>query len=425
MTGADDAVLNEAVLTAQTATHAGRLDDAATMWRQVLTLSPEHPQALFFFGQRALAQGDPKTARDFLTRAAAVAAKEPMIWLNLSYALQALNDPDGELRALTGALTADPYCYPALLAKASLAERVGRPRQAAQIYKDALKILPPERQIFPALKAAVAHGRKVLGEDQADLDVFLEARLADVRRKHDGADTRRFDESKEVMVGRTKVFTQQPTKHHFPALPAIAFYDRKAFPWLAAVEAKTDAIRDELRGLLLRRSGDFTPYVNRPPGAPLDDWVALNGSTQWSVLFLWDDGAPLEDNCRQCPETTAVMRAAPLADVPNAAPNVFFSCVAPHTHIPPHTGVSNTRLIVHLPLVVPDNCRFRVGNEIREWRVGEALIFDDTIEHEVWNDSDELRVVLIFDIWNPFLTEVERDLSRVLVDGFNAYYKVD
>jgi aspartyl/asparaginyl beta-hydroxylase (cupin superfamily) len=82
------------------------------------------------------------------------------------------------------------------------------------------------------------------------------------------------------------------------------------------------------------------------------------------------------------------------------------------THIPPHTGVTNTRLTVHLPLIVPPGCRFRVGGEIREWQTGTAWVFDDTIEHEAWNDSDAPRAILIFDIWNPQLTEVERDLVR-------------
>jgi len=70
-----------------------------------------------------------------------------------------------------------------------------------------------------------------------------------------------------------------------------------------------------------------------------------------------------------------------------------------------------------LPLIVPGNCQFRVGGEIREWREGEAFAFDDTIEHEAWNDSDRPRVVLIFDVWNPYLTKSERELLR-------AYYQV-
>ena len=80
----------------------------------------------------------------------------------------------------------------------------------------------------------------------------------------------------------------------------------------------------------------------------------------------------------------------------------------PRTKIPAHTGVTNTRLTVHLPLVVPPGCRFRVGGETREWRKGTAWVFDDTIEHEAWNSSNELRVILLFDIWRPELSDQER-----------------
>ena len=93
----------------------------------------------------------------------------------------------------------------------------------------------------------------------------------------------------------------------------------------------------------------------------------------------------------------------------------------PKTRIPAHVGVSNTRLVVHVPLIVPQGCGFRVGNETREWIPGKAWIFDDTIEHAAWNDSDKLRVVLIFDVWNPLLTPPERAMITAMTAGMNAF----
>jgi aspartyl/asparaginyl beta-hydroxylase (cupin superfamily) len=115
----------------------------------------------------------------------------------------------------------------------------------------------------------------------------------------------------------------------------------------------------------------------------------------------------------------------PLCDIPNYAPGAFFSVLKPRTHLPPHTGTTNTRSIVHLPLVVPEGCRFRVGADVRAWEKGKAWVFDDTIEHEAWNDSDQVRIILIFDIWNPLLTAAERDLVRALTIGIGRYYGVD
>jgi aspartyl/asparaginyl beta-hydroxylase (cupin superfamily) len=86
----------------------------------------------------------------------------------------------------------------------------------------------------------------------------------------------------------------------------------------------------------------------------------------------------------------------------------MFSLLRPRARIAPHTGVQNTRLVCHLPLIVPPGCGFRVGNEVREWEEGKLLIFDDTIEHEAWNPSDQDRAILILDCWNPHLSEDER-----------------
>jgi aspartyl/asparaginyl beta-hydroxylase (cupin superfamily) len=99
----------------------------------------------------------------------------------------------------------------------------------------------------------------------------------------------------------------------------------------------------------------------------------------------------------------------------------LFSLLRPGVRIPPHTGYTNARLICHLPLIVPEGCGLRVGNEVRAWTTGETLIFDDSIEHEAWNSSDRLRVVLLFDIWRPELTEEERKLVATLLAAVGTF----
>jgi aspartyl/asparaginyl beta-hydroxylase (cupin superfamily) len=99
----------------------------------------------------------------------------------------------------------------------------------------------------------------------------------------------------------------------------------------------------------------------------------------------------------------------------------MFSVLQPRTRIPPHTGVANTRLVVHLPLIVPEGCGFRVGSETRAWREGEAWVFDDTIEHEAWNDSDRPRTILICDVWNPRLSGAERDAITSVMNAMDRF----
>ena len=159
------------------------------------------------------------------------------------------------------------------------------------------------------------------------------------------------------------------------------------------------------------------PYVRMEPGTPENDWTALDHSLDWGACFLWEYGLRNEAVTRRCPKTAALIERLPLAPIPGRAPNVFFSILQPGKRIPPHTGVTNTRAIVHLALDVPPGCGFRVGNETREWVEGTAFAFDDTIEHEAWNTSDRPRAVLILDSWNPHLSERER---MAIVDYFDA-----
>ncbi len=400
---------------------AGRLDEAARLWEQVLAGQPDHPRALLHLGQHLLYRGQPLQARALLERALAADAN-PMVALNLANACRALGDAGGEMAALVRALTIDPYFVPALLARGALLERLGQTRQAARLYGDVLTILPPDGQVEPWLAEPVARARAVVEQNRAAIADHLEQRLAAVRARHPEAATSRFDEARDVMIGARKRYLSQPTLLSYPRLPAIPFYERADFPWLAGVEEQTSMIQQELAGLLQQGGGDFAPYVHHPDGVPLNQWKALNHSPDWSASFLIKDGVEQPEMAAACPRTLALLRSLPLADIPGIAPSAFFSVLKPRTLIPPHTGVTNTRLIVHVPLVVPPGCWFRVGNETREWEPGKALVFDDSIEHEAFNGSDQTRIILIFDIWNPHLSAAERALVSELLVGHEAYY---
>jgi len=401
---------------------AGRADDAARTWDQVRALAPEHPQALFFLGQHALMRNRNATvAVEMFQRAAKADPKSPIIPLNLSFAYRALGDTQNESAALIHALSIDPYFYPALLANGMLQERLGQPRLAAQAYKNVLTIIPPDDQLPEDMRKPVAHARETVQANAAELESFLNERIGRVRSRHAPEELWRFDECRDVVTGTKKIYTQQPTLLHFPGLPATQFYERKHFPWLDDLEGAVPAIREEVAALM-QEAKDFAPYIQHPAGVPLNQWAELNFSPKWSAYFLWQNDVRHDAHCLACPRTVAAVEAAPIADVPGFAPTVFFSALEPKTRIPPHTGVTNARLTLHLPLIVPPGCWFRVGNDTREWKEGHAWVFDDTIEHEAYNPSDELRAILIFDIWNPHLSQAERDFVCELLGGLKDYY---
>jgi aspartyl/asparaginyl beta-hydroxylase (cupin superfamily) len=215
-------------------------------------------------------------------------------------------------------------------------------------------------------------------------------------------------------TGRRKIYVQQPIGGHFPYLPAIEFFPPALFPWFAALEAKAAEIREELLALLGGPAPNLRPYIAFGPTQPLNQWAELNHSRRWSAFFFLEDGVRHDANCARCPATAALLETLPLLDLPGKGPTAMFSILEPGTRIPPHTGSSNVRTTVHLPLVVPAGCGFRVGAETRTPQEGEAWAFDDTIEHEAWNDSAGPRAILILDTWNPLLTEAERAAIRVI-----------
>jgi aspartyl/asparaginyl beta-hydroxylase (cupin superfamily) len=206
-----------------------------------------------------------------------------------------------------------------------------------------------------------------------------------------------------------------------PQLPAIEFFERDEFPWLDQIEAATDDIRSELINVLADGSAAVEPYV-AVQGTPGPGWRELNHSRRWGVFYLWKAGEAMLENQARCPKTVAALSSWPKCELAGTAPTATFSILDAKTRIPPHVGVNNARLICHLPLIVPPGCGFRVGAETREWQPGKAFVFDDTIEHEAWNDSDASRAVLIFDIWNPHVSPAERELVSTLTVGVGEFY---
>ena len=208
------------------------------------------------------------------------------------------------------------------------------------------------------------------------------------------------------MAGRKRPYFQDPRGYYFPELPQIQFYEREQFDWVPAIEASTDFIRQELSEVLATGLEGFQPYLRTHAYEPRDNPLMEN--FDWSVLFLTENGKRFEDAIARCPRTWAALEAVPIPWIERSSPTIMFSVLRRGARIPAHRGVHNTRLICHLPLIVPAGCGFRVGNEVREWEPGKLIIFDNSVEHEAWNESDRDRIVLIFDVWRPELSEQER-----------------
>jgi aspartyl/asparaginyl beta-hydroxylase (cupin superfamily) len=181
------------------------------------------------------------------------------------------------------------------------------------------------------------------------------------------------------------------------------FLDPRQFAFVSDVEARWEAIRAEYLAV---------------PGDTFDPWLqrSMHGGG-WSVFGLYAIGQEILAACALCPNTRLALQHVPGLSMAG------FSRLAPHTHVAPHVGWAASVYRLHLALVVPSGCRLRVASETRTWHEGRCLVFDDTVEHEAWNDSELPRGVLLLDFLRPGVTgsvadhvpeEVQQYTSRLL-----------
>jgi aspartyl/asparaginyl beta-hydroxylase (cupin superfamily) len=353
---------------------------------------------------RAAGSGDAARARALLERATAADPDRGETWLKLAAMCRAQGDLPAALTAVSGALRVDPLGFVPLLLKANLLEKLERGDEAGATYGYALAQAPAE--IPPHLEAMAAYAR-------AAHEAHVAAAAGRLAEAAAGAGLTQTEESRLArfrsnILRRTRPYHSEPTHFHYPGLTEREFHDRALFPWLAALEAATAAITEDFHRVMAAERAELVPYIQYPDDVPLRQWAALNRNKAWTAIHLVQNGVTVHANARHCPAVMALLPALGQPDIQRRGPNAMFSLLAPGAHIPPHTGVANTRLVCHLPLIVPEGCWFRVGAETRLWRPGEAWIFDDTIEHEALNPSDALRVILIVDTWHPDLSAAER-----------------
>ena len=423
VTSGDDQRIAALIGAANKALAEGRADEAARLVQQAELESPQHPLVLNEIGQRMLRSGDMVRAHELFVEAVKGAASNPSLWINLAAALRGLNRHDEEMQALDRVLAIEPANLRAMLQKASIYELQNNTRAAAFTYRKALQSITPMTRVPQWMHEVLMHARKVVEGNNRALESFLEERLSTLRAEYAQVPLRRFDRCMAILMQRQLIYRQQPTFLYFPELPPIEFHERANFPWLDSIEAATDDIRAELVDVLAEDRAALEPYVTHgTPRTVEQKWRELHQSRRWSVYYLWREGVAYPEHLARCPRTAAALESWPRCEIPGSSPSAVFSILDAKTRIPPHTGVNNARLIVHLPLIIPPGCGFRVGGEQRPWEPGKAFVFDDTIEHEAWNDSDEPRAVLIFDIWNPLVRPEERAMVSMTIAGMSEWY---
>lgn len=369
-------------------------------------------------GAEALRAGNAAEARRNFERVAASGRANVQIWLLLAHSCALLGDHPAVERAADEVLRRDTRNLRALIMKGDARQADGDETAAASFYNKVLRLAAQLGELPADLKVELGRVEQAVrafsGRSRARLEAYLKGAGLGPE-----AQSPRFRESIAILLEERQVYFQQPTDYFFPGLPQRQYYEREELDWVPAFEA---AGADMLAELETARAENvaFHPSLQEQVDRPTYDFHGLLNNPDWSSLFLWRNGGPVEGNVARFPKTFAALQAAPLAHITTRAPSIHFSLLKPGARIEAHHGITNTRLICHFPLVIPPGCGFRVGNEIREWEVGKLLVFDDTIEHEAWNDGDEDRIVLIFDIWRPELSADERRAVTLLFESIDA-----
>lgn len=368
-------------------------------------------------GMQALQARNAPAALAALKRAIDLGWPGADVWVAKSFAHSLLGDMQGRLAALEKALQIEPTSLRARLHYGQALVGDGRPDEAETAFRLGLEHTSTVRNWTSEMDQLVTAARNFLterGETQKaeqgehPLDVFA--------REHEVGsqpDDELFQQSLDFLAGRALPYSSKPTRYFYPGLPDRQFYPTRDFAWTDALASQTPVIRAELETLLEHQRQEearFAPYVEKTGREGAGVSHPLLDNPEWSAFYLIKQGQRIEENIALCPKTMAAIDALGEEACPAPAQSVLFSLLKPGASIPPHHGMLNTRLICHLPVILPGQCGFRVGNETREWKDGEVFIFDDSIEHEAWNRSDGPRYILIFEIWRPELSQRQRQL---------------
>jgi len=408
----------------------GRIAEAESAYRAILDNAPDTPEALNFVAMCALSRGDLAEARRMLDRAAELEPTQPEIWKSLGIVHLAADRAQDALECFDRALGLDQNHFVARLHRGAALERLERRYDAVASYYGAIVAAQARGQWLndkttaPGLRPVVRHALRVVGEDRRKL--FFEL-LLPLRERFGAAALERVEQGLLIYLGDAPANYPDPRQlckfFYVPGLRTQPYFERELFPWHAELEKHTDVIREELRAVLADPQG-VEPFLGTNDNELLKRHGLLagtRGEAQWNSFFFHRHGEVFEQNARRCPRTSQVLASLPLVHIREHAPEVLFSVLTPGSHILPHHGVTNTRLVTHLPLIVPEDCAIRVGGVDHAWQEGRCVTFDDTFEHEAWNRSDKVRVVMILDSWHPDLTEAEREAIALLVGGIGDF----
>lgn len=407
----------------------GNVVQAEQSFKRLLEQLPNDIEALQFLASRHLVRGDTLLAVAMLEKAVQAHSANPDLFHQLGTAQMVAGDLKQAAATLQRCLAIVPQMFVARLRLGAALEQLGQTEQAVLAYFGAVNSAQAQGRWLndattaPGLREAVQHAMRVI---DAGRRRAFEAVLEPLRQRYGRSELERVEHCLAIYLGEQQANLPDPRQRpkflYFPGIPSQTYYPIERFPWQAELKAATAMVREELLSVL-GENQPLEPFLGDQSADELKGHLRSSSiqPAAWDAFFFYRHGTRYDDNCKRCPRTSQLLDELPLVRIRDHAPETLFSVLRPGTHILPHRGVTNTRLVTHLPLIVPPDCAISVGGEIHEWQEGRCVSFDDTFEHEAWNRSDRTRVVMILDSWNPDLTEVERMAVTDLVEAIGDF----
>jgi aspartate beta-hydroxylase len=379
----------------------GELDQAETLYRHILAIHPEHAGALCYLGLLQAQHGRSDDAVHLLRGALASDPQLAEAHHHLGVVLQGLGHAAEALDHLDQALVIAPDFVDARCSRASALNWLGRREEAIAQFERVLAEAPETAVAELGLAAALeAAGREHEAFVHYRNAASLDPQYVEALDRALSAFAGRHPVESQVGMQRLNGFIKSmllnydnPRMNTYPGLTKCAFHDPQLFPVTRALEAAFDPICSEIAGLA---EAAFSPELESH----------LMESGAWDVFMFYERGRKNAQNCSQCPTIARIIDSH--NTLRTQAGVLYVSKLVPQSHIRAHRGPTNIRMRCHLGVRIPDgDCAIRVGEEVRRWRAGECLVFDDSLEHEAWNRTAEARIVLIVDVWHPELTPAE------------------
>lgn len=386
------------------------------------------PALLRRMARLAMMRGDAVRAAALLGSCRRGGESDDSIAIELSHALAESGQIEAAERELEGLVQREPDHALGWLLLGRLRELSGANRAALQAWLQAVVQARQAGRWFDeattprAWAPLVQRATHFVRQGQRELLMGL---LEELQARHGAAGMTRVE---KALRGWLREFDatpadprQRPRFLYFPDLPSTAYHDPMLQPWAPRLLAAFPDIRAEAIAAT-RLEHELPDFIAPPKNGPADTYVDGDGpAPAWKAFFFYRHGERFDANHERAPRTSEVLESIDLCRIRDEAPEILFSVLRPGSHIKPHHGVSNVRLVMHLPLVVPPGCALRVVDHgDHEWQEGRLMMFDDTYLHEAWNRSDRTRLILLMDCWNPHLAPEERSAVTSIVETISG-----